>query len=126
MFQDRLSGKSRAQRTGLAELLEWVREGDTVRVASMDRLARSVIDLAQIVAQLTDKGVSVEFVSERLEFRPGADDPYATFQLHLIGAVAELERSPGAAARRHCRGEAGDEVPRPDSQALARPGGAGA
>ncbi len=35
----------------------------------------------------------VEFAIERLVFDPGGDDPFATFQLHLLGAVAQLERS---------------------------------
>ena len=74
-------------------MLRYVRRGDTVRVASMDRLTRSVIDLAQLVADLTAKGVRVEFVSERLTFSPDSEDPFATFQLHLLGAVAQLERS---------------------------------
>ncbi len=56
-------------------MLRHVRRGDTVRVASMDRLASSVIDLAQLV-------------TERLSFSPGGEDPFATFQLHLLGAVA--------------------------------------
>ncbi len=45
-FTDRVSGGSRAKRTALATMLRHVRRGDTVRVASMDRLARSVVDLA--------------------------------------------------------------------------------
>ena len=96
LFEDRQSGKTRAQRPGLEEALRYVRRGDTMRVASMDRLARSLIDLEQIVSELTTpkRGVSVEFVKERLTFSPGESaDPFATFQRQLIGAVAELERS---------------------------------
>lgn len=92
-FTDQVSGKSRGERPALATMLRHVRAGDTVRVASMDRLARSAIDLAQIVRELTERCVRVEFVAERLEFAPGGEDPFATFQLHLLGAVAELERS---------------------------------
>ncbi|MDN5759914.1 MAG: recombinase family protein [Tomitella sp.] len=92
-FTDQVSGKSRGERPALATMLRHVRDGDTVRVASMDRLARSVIDLAQIVQELTERGVRVEFVAEHLDFAPGGEDPFATFQLHLLGAVAELERS---------------------------------
>lgn len=61
--------------------------------ASMDRLARSVIDLAQLVGQCTDMGVSVEFVGEGLTFTKDTANPYAMFQLHMLGAVAQLERS---------------------------------
>ena len=92
-FTDHVSGASRATRTALATMLRHARRGDTVRVASMDRLARSVVDLAQIVVELTSRGVTVEFVAERLSFDPGGEDPFATFQLHLLGAVAQLERS---------------------------------
>ncbi len=90
---DTVSGKSRADRPALAEMLRHVRRHDTVRVASMDRLARSVIDLDAIVRELTARGVTVEFVTERLTFGPDGEDPFATFQLHLLGAVAQLERS---------------------------------
>ena len=92
-FTDHLSGASRAERTALATMLRHARRGDTVRVASMDRLARSVVDLAGIVTELTGRGVAVEFIAERLSFDPGGEDPFVTFQLHLLGAVAQLERS---------------------------------
>ena len=92
-FTDRVSGKSRSERPELARMLRHVRRGDTVRVSSMDRLARSVIDLAQIIHELNGKEVEVEFTTERLTFAPGAEDPFAMFQLHMLGAVAQLERS---------------------------------
>ena len=93
LFTDHQSGKSRANRAGLLDALRYVRRGDTLRVASMDRLARSLIDLEQIVSDLTARKVSVEFVKERLTFSPAATaDLFATFQRQLIGAVAELER----------------------------------
>lgn len=92
-FTDHVSGGSRETRTALATMLRHARRGDTVRVASMDRLARSVVDLAQIVTELTGCGVRVEFVAERLAFDPGGEDAFAVFQLHLLGAVAQLERS---------------------------------
>lgn len=92
-FTDRISGKSRSDRPELARMLRHVRRGDTVRVSSMDRLARSVIDLSQIIHELNGKEVEVEFTTERLTFAPGAEDPFAMFQLHMLGAVAQLERS---------------------------------
>jgi len=74
VFEDKLSGKDR-NRPQLDEMLKYVRDGDTVRVHSMDRLARSLGDLVTLVRELTGDGVSVEFVSERLTFAPGKDDP---------------------------------------------------
>ena len=115
LFTDHQSGKSRADRAGLSDALRYVRRGDTLRVASMDRLARSLIDLEQIVSDLTARKVSVEFVKERLTFTPDATaDPFATFQRQLIGAVAELERSyPRTPTRRHRPGQSPRRVPGP-------------
>ncbi|MBC9958337.1 recombinase family protein [Yimella sp. cx-51] len=93
LFTDKSSGRSRSGRDGLEALLRHVRAGDTVRVSSMDRMARSLIDLANLVDELVGRGVRVEFIKERLIFDgAAAEDPFARFQLHMLGAVAELER----------------------------------
>lgn len=46
------------------ELIRYVRTGDTVRVASMDRLGRDTRDLYNLVAELMDQGAAVEFLNE--------------------------------------------------------------
>lgn len=92
VFEDYASGGSR-KRPQLDELLRYIRDGDQVRVASMDRLARSVIDLNQLTDEILSKGTQLVFVSENLTYSPGDSDPYAQFQMHLLGAVAQLERS---------------------------------
>ena len=58
----------------------------------MDRLARSLSDLLALVRGLTDKGVCVEFIKERLTFTDD-DDAVSTLLLQVIGAVAEFERT---------------------------------
>ena len=58
----------------------------------MDRLARSLVDLRQLVNELTGRGVAVEFVKENLRF-VGEDAPIAILLLSLLGAVAEFERA---------------------------------
>jgi DNA invertase Pin-like site-specific DNA recombinase len=73
-------------------MLAFVRDGDTVIVHSMDRLARNLDDLRRIVRMLTGKGVRVEFVKESLTFT-GEDSPMATLLLSVIGAFAEFERA---------------------------------
>lgn len=93
VFEEYASGGSRTARPALDELLRYLREDDHLVVASMDRLARSLLDLRQLVDERLNRGVTVEYISERLTFSPGADDHYGRFQLHLLGAVAELERS---------------------------------
>ncbi|QDO89938.1 recombinase family protein [Ornithinimicrobium ciconiae] len=92
LFEDHVSGGS-TDRPAFLEMMGYLRDGDTLRVWSMDRLARSLLDLVTTVQDLVGRGVTVEFISERLIFKPGADDPYATFQLQLLGSVAELERA---------------------------------
>lgn len=91
IFADKVSGKS-LQRPKLNELLDYVRDGDTVIVHSMDRLARNLDDLRQLVRDLTGRGVRVEFVKESLTFT-GDDSPMATLLLSIMGSFAEFERA---------------------------------
>lgn len=93
LFEEKQSGAQRAGRTALADMIGYARDGDTVVVSSMDRLARSVVDLNQIVGELIAKGVAVEFVTERVAFRPGTSDPFAEFQLNIMASFAQLERA---------------------------------
>lgn len=90
-FSDKASGKD-TQRPQLVACLEYVREGDTLVVHSMDRLARNLEDLRRLVRELTRQGVKVEFVKENLIFA-GDDSPMNTLLLSMLGAVAEFERS---------------------------------
>lgn len=92
-FTDRASGGSTA-RPALAAMLAHVRDQDVIIVASMDRLARSVVDLDQLVTQFTGRGVTVRFLKEGLTFHAsGQADPLAVFQLQVMGAFAQLERA---------------------------------
>jgi len=91
VFTDRASGKD-TQRPELERLLAFVREGDTVVVHSMDRLARNLDDLRRVVQGLTTRGVRIEFVKEGLTFT-GEDSPMANLMLSVMGAFAEFERA---------------------------------
>ena len=73
-------------------MLAFVREGDTVVVHSMDRLARNLDDLRRLVQQLTRHAIRIEFVKEGLTFT-GEDSPMAHLMLSVMGAFAEFERS---------------------------------
>ncbi|MFQ6394942.1 recombinase family protein [Nocardia sp. KC 131] len=90
-FTDKAFGKDIA-RPQLDELIAFVRNGDTVIVHSMDRLARNLDDLRRLVRTLTGKGVRVEFVKESLTFT-GEDSPMANLLLSVMGAFAEFERA---------------------------------
>lgn len=91
VFTDTASGKD-ANRPALQDAIMYVREGDTLVVHSLDRLARNLGDLRSIVEGLTKRGVAVDFVKERLVFT-GEDSPMANLLLNLLGSVAEFERS---------------------------------
>lgn len=91
VFIDKASGKD-TQRPQLEALLSYVREGDTLVVHSMDRLARNLDDLRRMVQQLTGRGVRNEFVKEALTFT-GEDSPMANLLLSVMGAFAEFERA---------------------------------
>jgi DNA invertase Pin-like site-specific DNA recombinase len=91
VFTDKASGRDTA-RPQLTELLRFARDGDTVVIHSMDRLARNLDDLRALVQRLTRKGGRVEFVKESLVFT-GEDSPMANLMLSVMGAFAEFERS---------------------------------
>jgi len=90
-FVDKASGKSVA-RPQLDALLGYVRDDDTVVIHSMDRLARNLDDLRNLVQQLTSQKVRVEFLKEGLTFTDD-DSPMSLLLLSLMGAFAEFERS---------------------------------
>lgn len=89
IYTDRASGKS-ADRPALAELLRYVRDGDTVRVKSPDRLARSTTDLLALVKQLRGEGVAVEFTDNP---ELNTDTPQGELMLTVLAAVAQFERA---------------------------------
>ncbi|MGK1594724.1 recombinase family protein, partial [Klebsiella pneumoniae] len=91
VFTDKASGKD-TRRPELERLLAFVREGDTVVVHSMDRLARNLDDLRRLVQGLTQRGVRIEFLKEHLTFT-GEDSPMANLMLSVMGAFAEFERA---------------------------------
>ncbi len=91
VFTDTVSGSS-TQRPGLDGALNYVRAGDQLIVVSMDRLARSLIDLHRLVDDLTERGVSVKFLKEGQTYSLDSS-PVAKLMLGLLGSVAEFERS---------------------------------
>jgi DNA invertase Pin-like site-specific DNA recombinase len=90
LFTDHASGKD-TERPQLKALLAYAREGDTVVVHSMDRLARNVDDLRRMVQEQTRRGVRVQFIKENLLFT-GEDSPMANLMLTVLGAVGQFER----------------------------------
>jgi DNA invertase Pin-like site-specific DNA recombinase len=90
-FVDTITG-STMDRKNLIACMEYVREGDTLVVDSIDRLARNLLDLQEIINFLINKGVSVKFIKENLTFN-SSKDPMANLTLQIMGAFAEFERN---------------------------------
>lgn len=91
VFTDRCSGGS-SERPALREMFDWIREDDVVHVHSMDRLARNLEDLRDLVGRINGEGAAVKFVKEGLEFS-GDDSPMSELLLNLLGSVAQFERA---------------------------------
>lgn len=88
IFAEKVSGRSSTDREQLAQALDFVREGDTLAITRLDRLARSVGDLHQIIEKLAAKGVTFRCLNQS-----GVDTDTSTGRLMLavLGAVAQFE-----------------------------------
>lgn len=88
VFEEKRSGTSTEGREQLAEALRWVRKGDVLVVTRLDRLARSVTDLQEIVSKLTAKSVGFRALQQ------GAVDTTTStgrLMLNMLAAFAEFE-----------------------------------
>ena len=91
VFVDKCSGKE-TKRPELQRALEHLREGDTLHVHSIDRLARNLQGLQGTVNGLIKQGVTVVFHKENLTFS-GENDPMKNLMFQMMGAFAEFERA---------------------------------
>lgn len=87
-YTEKISGKD-ANRPKLLEMLEYVREGDTIHIHDLSRLARSTADLLVIVDLLTKKGVHLVSNKENID----SSTPTGKLMLTMIGAINEFERT---------------------------------
>ena len=87
IFEDMASG-TRADRPGLANALEMLREGDTVVVWKLDRLGRSVKQLVDLVGELHKQSVQFKSITDSID----TGTPSGRFFFHLMARLAEMER----------------------------------
>jgi len=117
IYEEAASGKSTA-RPELEQCRKALREGDTLVVWRLDRLGRSLPELVQIVAELEQRGVGFESLTEKIE----TDSAAGRLVFHVFAALSEFERNlirertqAGLAAAR-ARGRAGGRKPKLDDQ----------
>lgn len=88
VFTDKASGKEAKSRPALQDMLSYIREGDTVTVESISRIARNTRDLLSIVEAITEKGAEFISLKESIDTRTAQ----GKFMLTVFGAMAQLER----------------------------------
>ncbi|KHJ74167.1 recombinase family protein [Rhodococcus sp. Chr-9] len=86
-FSDTMSG-ARDDRPGLAQLLEYVREGDTVVVWKLDRLGRNTLHILEVVRTLTDRGVTLVSITDGIDSSTAA----GRMVIGVLASMAEFER----------------------------------
>src|SRR5882757_7438031 len=86
-FSDTMSG-ARDDRPGLAALLDYVRDGDTVVVWKLDRLGRNTLHILETVKALTDRGVTLISTTDAIDSSTAA----GRMMIGVLGSLAEYER----------------------------------
>jgi len=111
IFSEKLSGKN-TNRPELHRMLDYVREGDTLYIESISRLARSTKDLLSLVQTLQEKGVDLISLKENID----TTTPQGRFILTIFGALSELERENILQRQRE-----GIEIAKQNGKVLGRP-----
>ena len=89
IYQEKASGSTRRGRQELARCLASLRKDDVLVVYKIDRIARSLFDLLEILRQLEGVGATIKSVTEPLD----TTNSMGVFVVQILGAVAQLERS---------------------------------
>lgn len=87
VYQEKRSGRQAESRPELQAALEYARNGDVLVVSRLDRVARSVLDLAKIADRLKRKGVSLRVLDQGLD----TNTSEGKLMFNLLGAFAEFE-----------------------------------
>ena len=88
IFEEKKSGGSRHEREALAQALTFIREGDQLVITRLDRLARSVLDLSQITAEIAAKKVDLVVLDQSID----TGSPTGRLLFHMLAAIGEFER----------------------------------
>lgn len=89
IYQEKASGATRRGRQELARCLSSLVKGDVLVVYKIDRIARSLFDLLDMLRHLDRVGATIKSVTEPLD----TTNSMGVFVVQILGAVAQLERS---------------------------------
>lgn len=89
IYEETGSGSTRKGRKELARCLASLKRGDTLVVYKIDRIARSLFDLLDVLRYLEDMGAMIKSITEPLD----TTTPMGVFMIQVLGSVAQLERS---------------------------------
>ncbi|MBP2455145.1 recombinase family protein [Mycolicibacterium lutetiense] len=95
VFTDKLSGAVNTERPGLAAMLDYARAGDTVIVAAVDRLGRSVAEVTRTIAELGERRIVLRALREGID----TDTPTGRAVAAIMATLAELELELGRERR---------------------------
>ena len=87
VFSEKQSGTSTKHRTALSDCLDYMREGDTLVITKIDRLARSARDLHNIVHDLEQRGISLTVLDQSID----TSTPHGRAFLGVLATFAEFE-----------------------------------
>jgi DNA invertase Pin-like site-specific DNA recombinase len=90
VFTDKLPSSTDKMRAGLLAMISYARSGDTVVVVALDRLGRSVAEVTQTVADLTERGITLRALKEGLDTATSTGRVVAS----ILSSLAELELQP--------------------------------
>lgn len=99
VFTDKLSGAVNSDRPGLASLLRYAREGDTVVVTAIDRLGRSVAEVTRTIAELGERRILLRALREGIDTGTPTGRAVAAVMATLAQLELELGRERRAASR---------------------------
>lgn len=112
IYVDKKTGAN-AAREGLAAALDYAREGDTIVVVTLDRLARNMRDTLNLIHQLTERRIGIRSLKDPIPVDTTSDDLMAKMSVLMLALLAEMERVWNRERVAHARAKAGRSPGRP-------------
>lgn len=92
IFVEKKSGRNIKDRKSLNELIKYARDNDTIFVTKIDRLARSIKDLHNLIEFFTENNISIVFIDNNLSYSPtDKNDPVRILLFNTLAAFAQFE-----------------------------------